>query len=88
MLKTLSLLNIDAIPEDADCLLVYAPTSDLSKEEATMLSNFVYGGGRLLVISGPVEEGALTNLNTIVENYGGQLIWIGSSDFAGDTFNS
>lgn len=45
-LKTLSLLNIDAIPEDADCLLVYAPTSDLSKEEATMLSNFVYDGGR------------------------------------------
>ena len=47
--QTLSLLNVDAIPEDADCIFIYAPQSDLSAEEAEMLSDYVAGGGKLLV---------------------------------------
>lgn len=37
-LNTFSLLNVDEIPEDADAVLIYAPSSDISEEEANMLT--------------------------------------------------
>ncbi len=69
-LNTLSLLNIDAIPEDAACLLIYAPSSDISEEERDMLAEYVSGGGKLMVVSGPTEDGTLENLNSLLETYG------------------
>ena len=68
--EELSLLNTDEIPEDADVLIIYAPQSDISEDEADMLSDYVAGGGRLLVMAGPVEDAGLTNLYGILEPYG------------------
>ncbi len=68
--NTLSLLNVDEIPEEADALVIYAPSSDISEEEAQMLKSYVADGGKLMVASGPVENGTLTNLNSILEEYG------------------
>ena len=68
--QSLSLLNVDAIPEDAACLLIYAPQSDISPEEAELLSGYVSGGGKLLVCAGAVEAGLLTNLYSLLEGYG------------------
>lgn len=65
-----SLLNVDAIPEDCDVLLINAPTSDISDEELTMLQDYVAGGGRLMVLSGPQESAELTNLQTLLTDYG------------------
>ena len=65
-----SLLNADEIPEDADCILINAPSSDISEEEKDMLSEYVTNGGKLLVIAGPVEEGELTNLTGLLADYG------------------
>ena len=69
-LEELSLLNTDEIPEDADVLIVYAPQSDISEDEAEMLSDYVSGGGKLLVMAGPVQDAELTNLYSILEPYG------------------
>lgn len=68
--ESLSLLNIDEVPEDADCLLIYAPTSDISEEEATLLENYVNNGGKLLVMAGPTQDGTLTNLYSVLSSYG------------------
>ncbi len=68
--KTLSLLTVDEIPEDASALMIYSPKTDISTEEATMLSDYVTNGGKLLVIAGPSSEGDLTNLYGILGNYG------------------
>ena len=68
--QTLSLLTADAVPEDAACLMVYAPSSDLSETEAEMLSDYVAGGGKLLVIAGPTESGTLENLYGLLNDYG------------------
>ena len=65
-----SLLNVDEIPEEADCIMIYAPTSDLSEEEADMLLDYVTNGGNLMVYSGPQEEEELTNLNSVLNYYG------------------
>lgn len=67
---TLSLLNVDEIPEDADAIMIYAPQSDISEEEKTMLANYADNGGKLLVIAGPVEDAELTNLNSLLADYG------------------
>lgn len=69
-LNTFSLLNSDEIPEDADCVMIYAPTSDLSEEETKMLKDYAENGGKLLVMAGPTEEGSLTNLYNLLADYG------------------
>ena len=68
--NTLSLLNVDQIPEDASCILIYAPTSDISQEEKDMLAQYVEEGGKLWVAAGPVEEGSLDNLYALLSDYG------------------
>ena len=69
-LTELSLLTVDEIPAEADALLIYAPQSDISEEEAAMLLDYAENGGKLCVFAGPVEDGLLTNLNSILSNYG------------------
>lgn len=65
-----SLLNVDAIPEDFDVLLINAPTSDISDEELTMLQDYITNGGKVVVLSGPQEDADLPNLQTLLTNYG------------------
>ena len=69
-LNALSLLTVDKIPEDADCILIYAPASDISQDEADILADYVSNGGKLWVSSGAVEEGMLENLYSLLSNYG------------------
>ncbi len=69
-MSTLSLLTIEAVPEDADCVFVYAPASDISETETDMLADYVANGGKLMVMAGPVEEGEPTNLHALLETYG------------------
>lgn len=69
-LETISLLNQDEIPEDADALLIYAPETDLSEEEAAMLESYLENGGKVMAVAGATENGTLTNLFSILEKYG------------------
>lgn len=69
-LVSFSLLNTEEIPEEADCILIHAPASDISEEERDMLAAYVEDGGRLLVIAGPAEEGELGNLTGLLADYG------------------
>ena len=68
--QPLSLLNIDAIPEDANCIAIYAPQSDITQEEARMLMDYADNGGKLLVMAGPVKDVRLDNLNSVLSHYG------------------
>ncbi len=68
--KSLSLLTVDEVPEDADCVLIYAPSSDISTEEKDMLASYVSNGGKLFVMAGPVKDSSLDNLYEILSAYG------------------
>ena len=68
--NTLSLLTVDAIPEDADCVMIYAPESDISQEEKDLLADYAAGGGKLFVVAGPVQDGILENLYSLLADYG------------------
>lgn len=65
-----SLLTSDSVPEEADCILIYEPQSDISTDEKEKLITYTQNGGKLLVISGPVESGSLENLNSLLADYG------------------
>ena len=58
------------VPEEADCVMIYEPSSDLSEEEAALLAEYTKNGGRLLVIAGPTEDGVLENLYSLLAEYG------------------
>ena len=68
--NTFSLLTENAVPEAADCVLIYAPESDISQEEKNILADYVSAGGKLLVLAGPTEDGTLTNLYSLLADYG------------------
>lgn len=68
--QSLSLLTEDSVPEDAACVTIYAPQSDISQEEAEMLRSYTEKGGKLLVIAGPVNGAELTNLYSLLTDYG------------------
>ncbi len=68
--QTFSLLTVDEVPEEADCVIIYAPTSDISKDEKDLLADYVSEGGKLLVMAGPTEDGTLQNLYSLLSDYG------------------
>ena len=42
-------------PRRGGLCLIYAPASDISREEKDLLAKYVSGGGKLMVLAGPVE---------------------------------
>lgn len=73
-LTAFSLLTEDEIPEDADGILIYAPSSDISGEEKKLLAEYVAAGGKLMVMAGPTEDGTLENLYSILADYGVETV--------------
>ena len=53
--ETLNLMDADAVPEDAQCLIINAPTSDFSEDDADKVITYLNNGGNLLV-NGKVED--------------------------------
>ena len=68
--ETLSLLTVDTVPQDANAVMLYAPQSDISEPEKTMLAEYADNGGKLLVIAGPVHDVEFTNLHALLSDYG------------------
>jgi len=67
---TFSLLTEEAVPEEADCIMIYAPASDISAEEKEMLAEYVQNGGKLMVMAGTTQDGTLENLYSLLADYG------------------
>ena len=66
----LSLLEHEAVPDEVECILINAPSTDISEDEKDMLIEFLEGGGRVLILSGTAPEDELVNLNAVAEYYG------------------
>ena len=69
--ESLSLLTVDAIPEDAACILINAPQSDLSEEESEILLAWLQAGGSLILVTDPQNgSGSRPNLDALTAAYG------------------
>ena len=69
LVSELSLLTVDAVPEDADLIVIYAPQSDISSDELDMLLAYLQGGGKMLVVRDYVEDDT-PNFDTLLAEYG------------------
>lgn len=68
-LNECNLLMESEIPDDCDLLMMYAPTNDLTDDEAAILKDYLNSGGKLYMIMGAAED-ALPNLESIMNEYG------------------
>lgn len=67
----LSLLTEESVPEDADCLLINGPDSDLSQDEVEAIQAYLDTGGDLIVLTDPAQDGQdPTNLEALMGEYG------------------
>ncbi len=66
--ETLNLLTAGAVPEDADAILIDAPQSDISSEELALLEAYLQEGGKLLMVSDPMEN--MPGWEALLEAYG------------------
>ena len=67
----LSLLNVEAVPADADGILINAPKSDISATELEMLRSYTSKGGNLMLITdGHTGESTTKNLDALMADYG------------------
>lgn len=69
-LSEVNLLMSTSIPEDCDLLLMYAPTTDLSEDEAQMLRDYLAGGGNAMILFGDTSSADLPNLAGVLSEYG------------------
>lgn len=67
--EQLMLYSVDEIPEDAQGLILNAPTSDFSKEDADKVTSYLEKGGNVLIIPTMAEE-EMTNFHKILDFYG------------------
>lgn len=74
-LSEVNLLMTDAVPDDCDLFLMYAPAVDLTEEEVQMLGNYLDGGGKVMILLGEMGGAELPNLSALMEEYG-----IGAAD--------
>lgn len=70
--ETLNLITADEVPQDASCLLIASPATDLTDEETEKILNYLKSGGRAILITDYTGE-ERPNLDTILEYYGVSL---------------
>ncbi|MDE6406372.1 MAG: Gldg family protein [Lachnospiraceae bacterium] len=67
--ETLMLYSVDEIPEDAQGVILNAPTGDYAKEDADKIIAYLQKGGNALIVS-TMAEGEMTNFKRILDFYG------------------
>jgi ABC-2 type transport system permease protein len=71
--ETITLLTVDEIPEDAQGIIINAPTSDFSSEDADKVIEYLSNGGKALLIPTFTEED-MTQFERILSFYGVSLV--------------
>ena len=61
----LNLMDVDVIPEDAACVVIYAPQNDFSSDDKDKIISYLDQGGNVIFIGGGTET-PLTNCNEIL----------------------
>lgn len=68
-LSTINLLQYDKIPDDAACILLLAPTTDLSSDDADKIITYLQNGGKA-IISVTLTDATLPNFDRVLQAYG------------------
>ncbi len=66
---TLNLLSEGSVPDDADVVVMYAPSSDLSEEEKDALLDYLEAGGSFLLVT-DYDDVDMPNVDDLMNAYG------------------
>lgn len=67
---SLSLLTEETVPEDASAVVIAAPQSDISQEEAQKLIDYLNGGGNVVLYTDMMDEETMPNLLSVAQAMG------------------
>lgn len=67
--ETISLMEYDSVPEDAQCIILHAPEHDLSKDDADKILTYLNNGGMAVVTTEYVND-LQPNFERILSDYG------------------
>lgn len=68
-LVQIALASVSKIPDDASALYIQAPTSDINKDEANVLKEYISNGGNIFYVSW-VEKSSTPNLDSVLNEFG------------------
>lgn len=67
--ESLNLLSEETVPEDADAVIAFAPTTDISEDEKNKLLAYLEEGGSLILVTAYDREDT-PNLDEVMDTYG------------------
>ena len=70
-IQSLNLLTESSVPDDADCLFIDSPSTDISEDEKNAIIDYLENGGKAMIFSDYTTED-LPNFDAVLENYGVQ----------------
>ena len=68
-IKELNLITEGKVPDDADCLMIVSPTSDISEDEKAEILDYLEAGGKAMIFSDYTQDD-LPNFDAVLANYG------------------
>lgn len=68
-IQSLNLLTEGSVPDDADCLFIDSPSTDISEDEKNAIIEYLENGGKAMIFSDYTEE-SMENFDAVLENYG------------------
>lgn len=66
---SLALVSEESVPEEADAVIIYAPQSDLSADDAQKLKDYIAKGGKILLATNDTGK-EMPNLQSVTEEFG------------------
>lgn len=72
--ETISLLTIEAVPEDAKAIILNAPTMDYSAAEADKVIDYLSQGGNAVITIPTYTDETMKNFEKILDFYGVSLV--------------
>ncbi len=85
--EEITLLTMDAVPDDCSCLIINSPSSDFSEADAKKITDYLENGGNAFIVCGVTTED-MPNFESILEAYslgitGGLLVDNDSNSYVG-----
>ena len=68
-IQSLNLISEGSVPEDAGCLLIDSPATDISEDEKNAIIEYLENGGKVMIFSDYTGED-MPNFDAVLENYG------------------
>lgn len=72
----LNLMSVDAVPADAEFIMILSPGSDFSQDDAEKVIQYIENGGQLIVTTSLIENSAetLPNFQRILDCYNAKIV--------------